>query len=444
MKVGASKTKITPPIGFPLSGYRARVGVSCCVHDDLYSRAIAFEGSDDEAILISVDVLALSAQFTSEVRRRISSLTSVQDGKIVIAATHTHSGPHTIQTFFNADLALNADYMAQLASAIAQSGFNAWERRTSAKVGVSSCQVADVGTNRRNPAQGVVDREAAIIRADHPDGSPMAVAVVYGCHPTVLGVGNLQITGDFPASTIEALEKQLGTNTFALFFNGAEGDISIGHSARLSAIGAQTPGRTFEHASELGERLAVAVLAAFPAIQTSDATVIKVAQQEVCLDGANFPSVSELQKAAKDASERAKRAAADHGSTHSAPDVMVEEVYAEARYNNARQLEKLGNIIPMTMNGVRIGETLFLSIPGEVFAETGLAIKANVYRHAFVIGLANGYFGYLPIPSAYQEGGYEVEVALCAPESEQRLMEAAGQLKGVLFPELTRNAQEDK
>ncbi len=45
MKVGVSKTKITPKIGFPLSGYRARVGVSDGIHDDLYSRAIAFEGS---------------------------------------------------------------------------------------------------------------------------------------------------------------------------------------------------------------------------------------------------------------------------------------------------------------------------------------------------------------------------------------------------------------
>jgi hypothetical protein len=410
----------------------------------LYSRAIAFDGTDDAVILISVDVLALSSQFTLEVRKRISEVTSVRYSNIVIAATHTHSGPETIRTFFNADVALDANYMTQLASAITQSGVEAWQTRTSARVGVGLCKVADLGANRRHPEHGAVDREAAIIRVDYQDASPMAVAVVYGCHPTVLGVGNLQITGDFPAAAVKTLEKQLGTGTSALFFNGAEGDVSIGRSSELSAIGVQTPGRTFEGAWKLGERLAMAVLGAFPVIPTSDATAIKVAEHEGSLEGANFPSVSELQQAAKEAGKRAKHIADADRSTQAATNILVEEVYAETRYNNARELEKLRNVIPMTMNGIRIGKAMFLSIPAEVFTETGLDIKASIYRHAFVMGLANGYIGYLPTLSAYKEGGYEVEVAMCASDSEQRLMQGVRHLKEMLFPESFRNAQEVK
>ena len=83
MKVGVSKTKITPQVGSSLSGYRARSGVSEGIHDDLYSRAIAFDGTDDAVILISVDVLALSSQFTLEIRERISAATSVVYSNIV-------------------------------------------------------------------------------------------------------------------------------------------------------------------------------------------------------------------------------------------------------------------------------------------------------------------------------------------------------------------------
>jgi neutral ceramidase len=444
MKVGVSKTKITPEVGFPLCGYRARSGISQGIHDDLCSRALAIDGLDDAVILISVDVLALSSQFTLEVRKRISDVTSVRYSNIVIAATHTHSGPETIQTFFNANVVLNSDYMTRLASAITQSGLKAWQTRASARVGVGSCQVAGLGANRRHPEHGAVDREAAIIRADHPDGSPMAVAVVYGCHPTVLGIANLQITGDFPAAAVETLERQIGAGVFALFFNGAEGDISIGRSSELSAIGAQTSGRTFKRAWGLGKRLAEAVLGGFPAIPTSDATVIKVAQHEQSLEGAKFPPVSKLQQAAEEASKRVKHIADADWSTHAVANILVEEVYAEARYNNARELEKLGNIIPMTMNGMRIGEAMFLSIPAEVFTETGLDIKSSIYRQTFVVGLANGYIGYLPASSAYKEGGYEVEVAMCASDSERRLMQGVRHLKTMLFPELSKNAQEVK
>ena len=48
------------------------------------------------------------------------------------------------------------------------------------------------------------------------------------------------------------------------------------------------------------------------------------------------------------------------------------------------------------------------SIPFEVFAETGLEIKAkSPFKQTFVIGLSNGYWGYLPTPAQHELGGYE-------------------------------------
>lgn len=427
MKVGVSKQNITPDVRSPLSGYRARSGVSIGIHDDLYSRAIAMEGLHDAVILISVDVLALSSTFVSEIRKRIAKETHLSPDTIVVAATHTHSGPHTIRTFFNADLPLDTIYMKRLVEGIVHSGVEAWHTRASARVGVGSCQVSGLGANRRQPGKEI-DREAAILRIDNPDGSLRAVAVLYGCHPTVLGVNNRLITADYPAATIEALERDAEGNVFALFFNGAEGNISIGRSSELSAIGLQTQGRTFERAWSLGKQLADAVQAALPAIQTSNSPALQVAHEEIRLEGQSFPPIKDLRQAMESISKQSLLQAGSQKTK-----LLIEEVYAEARYNNARELEKLHNHLTMMVTGIRIGDALFVTAPTEIFTETSLDIKKKIYRNTFIIGLANGYLGYLPTQSAYKQGGYEVEVAICASTSEERFVHACQHLQERLF-----------
>ena len=81
------------------------------------------------------------------------------------------------------------------------------------------------------------------------------------CHPTTLGPNTLEITADFPYYAIKRLREALGQHVDVLFFNGAEGNVSIGHKSDLSAVGVIAPFRTFEKAEELGLRLADATLA---------------------------------------------------------------------------------------------------------------------------------------------------------------------------------------
>jgi hypothetical protein len=75
---------------------------------------------------------------------------------------------------------------------------------------------------------------------------------------------------------------------------------------------------------------------------------------------------------------------------------------------------------------MRIGRVRWISLPGEPFVETGLALKQA--GADFVVGYANGYLGYFPIRSAYDQGGYEViegAWSRVAPGSAERL-EALG------------------
>jgi hypothetical protein len=60
------------------------------------------------------------------------------------------------------------------------------------------------------------------------------------------------------------------------------------------------------------------------------------------------------------------------------------------------------------LQAFRIGEGIVGSISGEVFAETGLWLKANSpVQQYFTIGLANGNAGYVPPAHEIARGGYE-------------------------------------
>ena len=145
-------------------------------------------------------------------------------------------------------------------------------------------RVEGVGVNRRSPDQRPIDEQVGIIKVDDLNGRTRAVLINYSCHPTVLGPDNLLVTGDFPNFAIEEIERNIGPDAFAMFVNGTQGNISMGHSSELSAIGVITPGRTFERAAELGHSLAEATLAGLPEIVTNDDS------DALCIDCSGQPA----------------------------------------------------------------------------------------------------------------------------------------------------------
>ena len=76
---------------------------------------------------------------------------------------------------------------------------------------------------------------------------------------------------------------------------------------------------------------------------------------------------------------------------------------------------------------ITMGDTLaWVSLPGEIFVELGLSIKAaSPFAQTHIAELANGSIGYIPNRSAYLEGNYEVESARCAAGSGELLVQAA-------------------
>jgi neutral ceramidase len=75
-------------------------------------------------------------------------------------------------------------------------------------------------------------------------------------------------------------------------------------------------------------------------------------------------------------------------------------------------------------------------LPGEVFADLGLAIKRrSPFKHTLVIELSNDTPAYIPSEKAFKEGSYETINSRIAPGGAERLVaEAVRLLKALAVP----------
>ncbi|MGH9663173.1 MAG: neutral/alkaline non-lysosomal ceramidase N-terminal domain-containing protein [Bryobacteraceae bacterium] len=431
-KIGFARRCITPPVGAPLAGFAARTGVCEGVHDDLFARALVLEDASAAVALVSLDLLAVASDFVAGARREIAARVPIDPRAILISSTHTHAGPVTVSTFFNPDESLDGVYMAQLRDAIAGAVEAAWKARFPGRVGVGTAMIEGLGVNRRAADHEPVDREIGIVKVEDLGGRARAALIHYACHPTVLGPDNLLASADFPWMALDRVERELGEGSFAMYVNGAQGDISVGHSSELSAIGVITPGRTFERAAELGRALGDAVLRAIPAIAAEDAPRLNFSTLTVHLPLKRYPAPELTAKSLREAQEKVDKLSAN-GNTVECHQAKTQLLYGSITHYYARETAKYQDgILPVELQAIRIGDNVFVGVPAEVFVEIGLHLKRAGPPRTFVAGVTNGYIGYLPTRKAYEAGGYEVVSSKCGPDAEDRLVGGVEQLQRTL------------
>lgn len=434
--VGVAAQIVTPDLGCEMAGFDARRGVAEKIHDDLHSRALVFDDGQTLLALISVEVIAVSQAFSNLVCQRIEAATGIPASHVIIAATHTHCGPVTLNHFFNPGQLLDQNYLERLAAGIVGSAEQAFRTRRARRLRTGLVHVNNIAVNRRTGDGRPIDPNAGVLVAEEYDGTPVAIAINYACHPTVLGPNTLEIGADFPLYTIRKLGQQMGLQTEVLFFNGAEGDISTGHKSNLSAVGVIAPFRTFEKAEELGCRLAEAVIAGLPSLM-DETGGLNVQTRTVTLPLKTYKPFAEMSK-------RRERAAAklwdlEHSTGDGAPSseqlvsAKQESLFCRMEEYYALLLEHTEGpeprVLPTKLTAARIGETAFLSFPGEVFVEIGLRIRnRSRFATTMLLGLANDYIGYVPTPKASESGGYEVGASRVGPEAAVILEDAGVEL----------------
>ena len=193
-----------------------------------------------------------------------------------------------------------------------------------------------------------------------------------------------------------------------------------------------TPGRTFERATDLGYQLGDAVLTALDGIATSRDLRLVWHVLPVDLPLKQYPPPNDAERALRQAEDRLSRLESDPQwpeYRHSDSEVLCR---SNTRYYALEAVKVRDGRLPIRLQGLRIGGSVFVAVPAEVFVEIGLRVKHSAPHRTSIAGVANGSIGYLPSRSAYQSGGYEVVSSRCGPDAEDRLVEAVLELERVL------------
>jgi hypothetical protein len=310
---------------------------------------------------------------------------------------------------------------------------------------------ARIGRNRRI-ADGPMDTEVLVLDVRANDGRPLATLFNYGCHGTVLGHDNLEISADWPGVACAEIEAATGAPAF--FSLGAHADIDPRTRGLMDlAIGGQSRGLGFDAVFALGSEVAEAVLGALeapgeladdPPLRSSWERVrLPVHLGELSGDAAEAEITHRKQALAEKlgvaASEIPRTAELFEFATHrvrglpvrearerlSAMRLYVRDRTASAWTGGERQPE-------VAVQVLRIGDTALLALPFELTTEVGLDWKARARRRlprAAVASIANGWLRYLPHPRdlahplAHQH--YEVLMSGFAPGACERLLDSA-------------------
>lgn len=406
---GVAVVDITPPPGLMMCGYAARTEPATGTHDPLTARALVI---GDTAIVVA-DVLGFHEDSCARIRGR----SGFADDRVVVIATHTHGGPMPMpgRGGGSADPA----FLRQLEDGCVDAIQRAAANRQPARLLAGNGENPGIAFNRRTEG-GSVDPTVPVLRVEALDGTVLAIAFAHGCHPVVLGAGNRLYTADFPHYARAAVEAA-HRGAVALFLPGCSGDVSTGHSPESSISTDTPPDRTYAEAERLGRKLAQSVLAAPLTPLSSDITA---RTRPVALD------LARTETGDFDALAREWLALAD--SATSVAWATLYRHWAEWATTIARE--------PLTPWQGRVtrfdwGGLPLVFLPGEIFASTALAIRAqrSTGPTPFAVSLADGVPGYIPARKDYPAGGYEVTEAhryyglpaAFAPGSAELLVEAA-------------------
>lgn len=386
LTAGVATIDITPPPGLMLAGFAARSSPSTGTHDPLTVRALVV----GDTALVAVDAIGIAGTMSA----RIRAACTLPAANVVIAATHTHGAPTSMADRLS--LSPDPQFLATLEAACVTAIDRAAATAVPATLSAGYGPDPDVARNRRH-SDGPLDRALPVIRVADATGTILAVLVSYACHPTVLGADNLQMTADFPHYLRQRIEAAHPGAT-AIFVNGCTGDANIGHSPAASWTTAANDARSFANAERLGTRIGEAALAASAAPTTGPVAVSDTA--------VSLP----LERTEADLRALAAEWQAEY-------DAAPEPARALLLPHWIRWAQDNADIAPGSLTGrvslTRWGTIRIVALPGEIFAETALAIRAVAPDDGtlLVISYAEDTPGYIPPASEFAHGGYEVDEA---------------------------------
>jgi len=451
---GAAKVDITHPN-------------SALVESPLYSRALVIKSESTTVVLVAMDVVSLGQignikdDFLGNVRAKIKADLGINPANIMINTSHCHGTP-------------SPDSEALTVQAI-QQAFENLERVT---IGAGKGHEDRIMENRRMflnngkeidvrhayslppneevARTGPIDPEIGVLRIDKTNGDTLAVVYNFACHP-IQGVPSGANTADLTGFSSQVIEDNLSEGAIALFIQGCGGDINP-----ISYKDVDHP----RHAEPLGNMLGLSTLKAVRKIKTQDSnrlvlfneiielpradladkiTELEIRQQVLLqsLGGTTlnirtfmhltnkhnldpkFPSYHASRYLHDEDLEKTDLTNMDATNRRNMK-AYLQNIYTMEELTrlgtNLRLLKKHQQqnldagkrTIDVELVGVRIGDFVMITFPGELTVRIGLGIKERAaYAHTYVAGYTNGYIYYCPTADQLRNVGGAQEDSDC-------------------------------
>ena len=235
---------------------------------DLHVRTLALRGSGDRPFVLAVcDLIGLLSEETLTIRAEVADL----GADVVVATTHTHSGPDVIGLWGSdgSTSGVEERYLAELRATVAASIRAAVAATEPAVLRAAATTVPGVIHNYRDPE--ILDEAVSVLAFDRPDGSAITTLVNVGVHPEVLDGGSTLISPDMAGACCTAIETD-------------RGGTAVWASGDLGGMQSPTPGpRTPDEVGRKGREVAIAALRAIEGLDPSPDPRVRYAGGEVRL-----------------------------------------------------------------------------------------------------------------------------------------------------------------
>ena len=384
-RAGIAKVAITPKEPMWMAGYGSRTKPSEGVLHELYAKALALEdASGTRSVIVTAEILGFSRDMAEAIGGRVQKKYGIPRARLVLSASHTHSGPVTGEVLRPAyplddkQIAIIERYTAglldQVVELVGASIANLQPAQLSFEQGLAGFAVNRRRIGARN-RPGPVDQDVPVLSVRGSDGNLKAVLFGYACHNTNLS--GYQYSGDYAGIAQAELEKMY-PGAAALYMAGCGADAN------------PLPRRSVELATMYGQILAAAVDLVLKEKMKPVAGPLKVAWEYVDLPFQKAPTREQLQAQAAQGDPARKR-------------------YAQYLLNKLERDGRLADHYAYPVQVWQFGRDLTLiPMAGEVVSDYALRFKGQYgWDNTWVAGYSNDVFAYIPSLRVLKEGGYE-------------------------------------
>ena len=449
------------------------------VNDRLYVRALVLKSGGTTAVLVSIDAVAIGGigrikdDFLPNVRAKLQKELGIPPGNTLFNASHCHGLVHPeveARTVAAVRAAMKKLVPVKVGAGVGRETRIMENRRLILKNGrtVDVRHAYSLPPDELVAAVGPVDTEIGVLRLDRLDGKPLAIVYNFACHP-IQNVPERGNTADITGFSSKTIEENLGNDCIALFVQGCGGDINPINYKDVNHLRSAEP---------LGLMLGLSTLRAVRKIKSQPNQPLVVHSEKLKL-----PRADHAKRIAAMEAERKKLAdslngtflnlnaflplaakyslAADFPSLNSYRYLHERKMkrgglekmdarnraHLQAYIRNIHRMEQITRIntnlrllknhqnngygagnktIEVELVGLRVGEFVLTTFPGEVTVPIGLNIKkASKHNFTFVAGYTNGYIYYAPTAQQLKNAGGAQEDSDCllAP-AWQKIFEA--------------------